>query len=79
MVKDGQSCGEVTAARELKREEERVHHLITNKKTKGEDGILEHKATLTLKEAKANTKDTSDKENNQASSTISAASARKRK
>ena len=79
LAEDGQSYREVMAARELEREEERVHRIIADKKAKGEDVVSEHKATLALEEGTAKTEDTSDKENKQAGSAVSAASARKRK
>jgi splicing factor 3B subunit 1 len=69
---EGQSYREIMAARELEKEEERVKKLIAEKETKGEDGIVEHEATLKKE-------DSSDKENKDAGSTVAVASGRKRK
>ncbi|KZF25912.1 splicing factor 3B subunit 1 [Xylona heveae TC161] len=69
---EGQSYREVMAARELEKEEERVRRLISDKQAKGEDDVVHHEATLKKE-------DTSDKENNEAGSTVSVATSRKRK
>lgn len=66
---DGLTYKEIMAARELEREEERVRKLISEKEANGENGVVEHQATL---------KDT-DKENAEAGSTVAVASGRKRK
>ncbi|KAJ9648490.1 U2 snRNP component prp10 [Coniosporium apollinis] len=66
---EGLSYREVMAARELEREEERVRRVIAEKQARGEDGVVEHQATL---------KDASDKENKDAGSTV-VATGRKRK
>lgn len=67
---DGLSYREVMAARDLEREEERVKRLIAEKEAKGENGVVEHQATL---------KDSSDKENSEAGSTVAVTAGRKRK
>ena len=69
---EGQTYRELMAARDLEREEERVKRLIAEKQAKGEDGVIEHKATLKLE-------DSSDKENKDAGSTVTVATGRKRK
>ena len=69
---EGQSYREIMAARELEKEEERVKKLIVDKQANGEDGIVEHAATL-------KSEDSSDKENKEAGSTVAVASGRKRK
>ncbi|KAG7005881.1 hypothetical protein G7Y79_00017g042630 [Physcia stellaris] len=69
---EGQSYREIMAARELEKEEERVKKLIADKQAKGEDGIVEHQATLKKE-------DSSDKENKEAGATVAVASGRKRK
>ena len=69
---EGQSYREIMAARELEKEEERVKKLIADKQAKGEDGVIEHQATLKKE-------DSSDKENKDAGSTVAVASGRKRK
>lgn len=69
-VHDGQSYKEVMQAREIEREEERVRRIIADKEANGENGVTEHQATL---------KDSSDKENQDAGSTVAVATARKRK
>lgn len=69
---DGQTYRELMAAREIEREEERVQKLIAEKREKGEDGIVEHQATLKHE-------DSSDKENKEAGSTVTVATGRKRK
>ena len=69
---EGQSYREIMAARELEQEEERVKKLIQEKQARGEDGIVEHKATLKQE-------DSSDKENRDAGSAVAVASGRKRK
>ncbi|KAI9876035.1 MAG: hypothetical protein M1830_005329 [Pleopsidium flavum] len=68
----GQSYREIMAARELEKEEERVKRLVADKQANGEDGIVEHQATL-------KSEDSSDKENKDAGSTVAVASGRKRK
>lgn len=68
----GQTYRERMAARELEREEERVQKLISEKQAKGEDGMVEHQATL-------KNEDNSDKENKEAGSTVTVATGRKRK
>ena len=68
----GQTYRELMAARDLEREEERVQKAIAEKREKGEDGIIEHQATLRRE-------DSSDKENKEAGSTVAVASGRKRK
>ena len=67
----GQTYREVMALREVEKEEERVQKLIADKQARGEDGIVEHQATLKQAE--------SDKENAEAGSTIAVATGRKRK
>ncbi|KAI9749769.1 MAG: hypothetical protein M1835_001493 [Candelina submexicana] len=69
---EGQSYREIMAARDLDKEEERVRRLIAEKQAKGENGIVEHTATL-------KSEDSSDKENKEAGSTVAVASGRKRK
>ncbi len=69
---EGQSYREIMAARDLEKEEERVKRLIAEKQANGEDGIVEHAATL-------KSEDGSDKENKDAGSTVAVASGRKRK
>ena len=69
---EGQSYREIMATRELEKEEERVQKLIADKQAKGEDGIVEHQATLKKE-------DSSDKENKEAGATVAVASGRKRK
>ncbi|KAL8785590.1 MAG: hypothetical protein Q9195_008576 [Heterodermia aff. obscurata] len=69
---EGQSYREIMASRELAKEEERVQKLIADKQAKGEDGIVEHQATLKKE-------DSSDKENKEAGATVAVASGRKRK
>lgn len=68
----GQSYREIMATRELEKEEERVKKLIADKQANGEDGIVEHQATLKKE-------DSSDKENKEAGATIAVALGRKRK
>ncbi|MCJ1468864.1 hypothetical protein MMC07_007494 [Pseudocyphellaria aurata] len=68
---EGQSYREIMATRDLEKEEERVKRLIAEKQAKGEDGVVEHPATLTHED--------SNKENNEAGSTVAVASGRKRK
>ncbi|KAL2353140.1 U2 snRNP component prp10 [Cryomyces antarcticus] len=43
---EGQSYREIMAARELEREEARVKKLIEDKQANGENGVVEHEATL---------------------------------
>ncbi|KAI4115150.1 MAG: hypothetical protein LQ345_004202 [Seirophora villosa] len=69
---EGQSYREIMAAREIEKEEARVQRLIEEKQGKGEDGIVHHQATLQKE-------DSSDKENQEAGSTVAVASGRKRK
>ena len=69
---DGQTYRELMAARDIEREEERVQKLIAEKREKGEDGIVEHQATLKHE-------DSSDKENKEAGSAVAVATGRKRK
>ncbi|KAI9835149.1 MAG: U2 snRNP component prp10 [Sarea resinae] len=68
---EGQNYREIMAAREIEKEEERVKKLIADKQASGENGVVEHEATL-------KGEDSSDKENKEAGSTV-AASGRKRK
>lgn len=72
---EGQTYREVMALRELEKEEERVQKLIAEKKVSetqdGQNGTIEHKPTLKHEE--------SDKENEEAGSTVSVATGRKRK
>lgn len=69
---EGQTYRELMAARDIEREEERVQKLIAEKHEKGENGIVEHQATLKHE-------DSSDKENKEAGSTVTVATGRKRK
>ena len=69
---EGQSYREIMAARDLEKEEERVKKLINDKRANGEDGIIEHQATLKKE-------DSSDKENKEAGAAVEVASGRKRK
>lgn len=69
---EGQSYREIMAARELEKEEERVKKLIAESQENGEDGLVEHEATLKRE-------DSSDKENKDAGLTAEVASGRKRK
>ncbi|MCJ1373371.1 hypothetical protein MMC20_004599 [Loxospora ochrophaea] len=69
---EGQSYREIMAVRELEKEEERVKRLIDQKQATGEDGVIEHEATLKRE-------DSSDKENKDAGSAVTVASGRKRK
>ncbi|KAF2146872.1 uncharacterized protein K452DRAFT_263050 [Aplosporella prunicola CBS 121167] len=64
---EGLSYREIMRKRELEQEEERVKKLIEDKQANGEDGVVEHKATL---------KDGTDKQNGEAAA---APSGRKRK
>ncbi|KAK2806336.1 hypothetical protein FQN51_007380 [Onygenales sp. PD_10] len=68
---EGQTYREVMALRELEKEEERVKKLIVEQKAQGQNGSIEHEATLKSEEA--------DKENVDAGSTVSVATGRKRK
>lgn len=68
---EGQTYREVMALREIEKEEERVQKLIADQQARGEDGIVDHQATLKQEE--------SDKENAEAGSTITVATGRKRK
>lgn len=69
---EGQSYRDVMAARDLDREEERIQRLIAEKQAQGEDGVMEHQATLKDDEG-------SEKENRDAGSAVTVASGRKRK
>ena len=69
---EGQTYRELMAVRDIEREEERVQKLITERREKGEDGFMEHQATLKHE-------DGSDKENKEAGSTVAVATGRKRK
>ncbi|KAL4966051.1 U2 snRNP complex subunit HSH155, partial [Aspergillus stella-maris] len=66
---EGQTYREVMALREIEKEEERVQKLIAEKQGRGENGVEEHEATLKIE----------DKENEEAGSTVSVATSRKRK
>ncbi|KAL3479354.1 armadillo-type protein, partial [Aspergillus californicus] len=66
---EGQTYREVMALREIEKEEERVQKLIEEKQGRGENGVVEHEATLSIE----------DKENADAGSTVSVATGRKRK
>lgn len=68
---EGQSYREIMAARELEKEEERVKRLIAEKQASGEDGIIQHSATLKQED--------NNKENEDAGSTVAVVSGRKRK
>ena len=68
----GQSYREVMAQRELDREEERVKKIIAEQQANGENGLIEHKPTLSAE-------DTSDKENKEAGSAVDVVAGRKRK
>ena len=68
---EGQSYREIMAARDLEKEEERVKRLIAEKQANGDVGVTEHPATLTQED--------SNKENNDAGSTVAVVSGRKRK
>lgn len=70
---EGQSYKEIMAQRELEREEERVKRLIEDKEKNGENGVVEHEATL-----KRNGSG-SDKENNDTTPPPEASAGRKRK
>ncbi|MCJ1446259.1 MAG: hypothetical protein MMC23_006764 [Stictis urceolatum] len=70
--KEGQSYREIMAARELEKEEERVHRAIAAREAKDEDDMREHQPTLKLE-------DSSDKENREAGSTVAVSTGRKRK
>ncbi len=69
---DAKSYREIMAEREIEREEQRVQKAIADKQANGNGAILEHEATLKKK-------DSSDKENKEAGSTIDVATGRKRK
>ena len=71
-VQDGKSYREIMAARDLEKEEERVNRIIAEKKTVGEDHMIEHEATLKKD-------DSSNKENQDDESTLTISSGRKRK
>jgi splicing factor 3B subunit 1 len=68
---EGQTYREVMRLREIEKEEERIKNLIAEKQARGENGVVEHQATLKAEE--------SDKENLDAGSTVSVATGRKRK
>ncbi|KAF2805971.1 ARM repeat-containing protein [Mytilinidion resinicola] len=68
---DGLSYKDIMKTREIEREEERISKIIAEKEANGETGaVVEHQATL---------KDTPDKENSEAGSTVAVAAVRKRK
>ncbi|KAI1916137.1 U2 snRNP component prp10 [Ophidiomyces ophidiicola] len=67
----GHTYREIMALRELEKEEERVQKIITEKQANGQDGIVEHEATLTIDEG--------NKENQDAVSAVSVTTGRKRK
>jgi splicing factor 3B subunit 1 len=67
---DGQTYRDVMQLQDLEREEARVQKLLVEKQANGENGAVEHKATL---------KDEGDKENAEAGSTVDVVSTRKRK
>ena len=69
---EGQTYREIMATKEIDQEEERVKKLIEEKQAKGENGIVEHQATLKQE-------DSSDKENKEAGSTVAVSTGRKRK
>lgn len=59
------------ALRELEKEEERVQKLISEKRERDEDAVIEHQATLKMAE--------SDKENAEAGAAVDVSAGRKRK
>ncbi|KJF61011.1 U2 snRNP component HSH155, variant [Coccidioides immitis RS] len=67
---EGHTYRDIMALRELEKEEERVKKIIAEKQVKGEDGIVEHEATLKIDEG--------DKENRELGS-VSVTAGRKRK
>lgn len=69
----GQSYREIMAQRELEREEDRVRKAIADKQGNGENGVVEHEATLTKEDSN------SDKENKDALAVQDASAGRKRK
>ncbi|KAF2436365.1 putative splicing factor 3B subunit 1 [Tothia fuscella] len=69
---DGATYSEIMRLRDLEREEERVMKAIAEREANGEDVVMEHEATLKIK-------DTSDKENGESGATVDAASTRARK
>ncbi|MBE7181316.1 MAG: hypothetical protein INR71_08925 [Terriglobus roseus] len=69
-VQEGQSYRDVMEMRELEREEQRVQRLIADQGGENGGPVQEHKASL---------KDTSDKENQDAGSTVAVVTAKKRK
>lgn len=72
-VQDGKSYREIMATRDLEKEEERVNRIISERQASGEDGVVEHQATLKQD-------DSSNKENQDGgSSSVTALSGRKRK
>lgn len=68
---EGHTYREIMAIREIEKEEERIKKLIAEKQHNGENGVIEHEATLTIDEG--------DKENQDAGSAVSVAAGRKRK
>ena len=71
---EGQSYREVMAARELEKEEDRVRRIISEQQSTGENGMVEHRANLKDEEQMG-----SEKENQDAGSTVAVATGRKRK
>lgn len=71
-VQDGKSYREIMASRDLEKEEERVNRIISEKQAIGEDDLVEHQATLKQD-------DSSNKENQDGESSVTALSGRKRK
>ena len=69
---EGQRYREIMAVREIEKEEQRVKQIIADKQANGEDGVVEHQATLKGEEG-------SDKENKEAGSAVEVAAGRKRK
>ena len=72
---EGQSYREVMAARELDKEEDRVRRIISEQQSTGENGAVEHRANLKDEEQQMS----SEKENQDAGSTVAVATGRKRK
>jgi splicing factor 3B subunit 1 len=69
---EGATFKDIMDARELEREEQRVASILAEKMAKGEDTVMEYEATLKIK-------DSSDKENGEAGSTVDVAASKKRK
>jgi len=69
---EGVTYKEVLDRRELEREEERVRQAIAEREANGEDVVMEHEATLRIK-------DTSNKENGEAGATVDVASKKRKK